>query len=450
MTMHEAIFASQRDIIMYDVKAISLDDIGDISNPIAMAGSGDKTKDRALHYNPQYEDLSDSLNMGRLRPMERTQHQEEEGFSLSSTMTRFSEIFGSLNFQSGHRNYILLGILGVVLLAAGLYFYLGDAMIAGDTAPTDTQAEINGGGTAAPVAAAPAPQQAKEAKPAPKVINVNAKVETTTVKEIPGNPYWKLPNPVATMGAAPAPMTTQQVESWRGGLMHPFSYQRYKSVAEMRAKKMDGSAAIFYEALAQPKFWTRMEALLGIAEQGIPIDTDSMHAAVGDARPDLVRNYFRRFRKNYTDATAHVLRQALRVVDAKSRFLILTQLAMHRSELNDMYLIAGLNDIDPRTKAFAQQTLSVQPALATTQQAYDKAMSEDAILVTTPRNKSGAQDIKVEKIPVNMNVEEVYFINDEEAVPVSDTPKEINAVREDDGFNDLDYKDKEPSESNQN
>ncbi|RYZ53400.1 MAG: hypothetical protein EOP07_17885 [Proteobacteria bacterium] len=420
------------------VKSISLDDIGDLPNPIGMAGPGEKTKNKALHYNPQYggDDMSSSPMMGGgSRPMENTQ-QREDKFSFSSAVTRFSEILGPISSGGNSRNSIIIAAtLAFLAIAGGVYYFFGD-MILGDGAASQDVAsesipESDSSAIPHPVEETKGPEAAK------------AGTETSVVAEIPGNPYWKLPNPVATLAEAPAAITAQQTETYRGGLAHPFSYQRYKSVTDMRKEKMDGSVSILYEALAQPKFWTRMEALLGIAEQGIPIDTDSMKAAVGDARSDLVRNYLRRFKTNYTDATAHVLRQALRVVDEKSRFLILNHLAMHRSEVNDMYLIAALNDGDAKTKGYAQEILSAQPVLASTQQAYEKAMSEVAVLVTTPKHGKAGQEIKVEKIPANMNVEEVYFINDEEAAPV-EAPKE--EVKVDDGFNDLNHSDSSSSE----
>ena len=433
------------------VKSISLDDIGDLPNPIGMAGPGEKTKNKALHYNPQYGGLSETPNISLSRPSEGTQQVEDSSY-FSSTLTRFSEILGPIKGQSGKRNIIILAVLLLIVIGGGAYLYVGDSLF-GDGAPAEDTAADSSAKEDAEVKEAAGPVTAHQAgseEKAPadtKAASDKAKVETSIVQEIPGNPYWKLPNPVAAVSETPAPITTQQTEAWRGGLALPFSYQRYKSVEDMRKAKMDGSVAILYEALAQPKFWTRMEALLGIAEQGIPIDTDSMHAAIGDARPDLVRNYFRRFKKNYTDVTAHVMRQALRVVDQKSRHLILMQLAAHRNETNDMYLIAGLHDADAMTKDFAQTALTVAPAVASTKQAYDKAMSEVAVLVVAPpRAKASAQDIKVEKIPANMNVEEVYFINDEEQAPVVEEPKK--EVKVDDGFNALDHRDTEPTEVN--
>lgn len=431
-------YLPRSEMIMNDaVKSISLDDIGDIPNPIGMAGPGEKTKNKALHYNPQYggDEMSSGPMMGGgSRPMEDTQRKEDK-FSFSSAVTRFSEILGPISSGENSRNMtIIAATVAFLAILGGAYYFFGDSIF-GEGAPTDEVASE----TMPETDSSAAPHPVEEAKPADAS---KPGTETSVVAEIPGNPYWKLPNPVAAIPEAPTPITAQQTESYRGGLAHPFSYQRYKSVTDMRKEKMDGSVSILYEALAQPKFWTRMEALLGIAEQGIPIDTDSMKAAVGDARSDLVRNYLKRFKSNYTDATAHVIRQALRVVDEKSRFLILNHLAMHRSEVNDMYLIAALNDSDGKTKGFAQEILSAQPALATTQQAYEKAMSEVAVLVTTPKHGKAGQEIKVEKIPANMNVEEVYFINDEEAAPV-EAPKE--EVKVDDGFNDLNHSDSESS-----
>ncbi|MBC7660665.1 MAG: hypothetical protein H7249_13300 [Chitinophagaceae bacterium] len=420
------------------VKSISLDDIGEIPNLLGMAGPGENTRARAVQYTPQYGNLANNpLPSSGAAPEEGTVRRDDK-FNLTSMLTRFTDLIGPMAGPSTtKRNQAIMIGAAVLVAVVGMFYFFGDGLMGGgDTASETSVAES---------AAAPPPAEPAAGKHKPKVeivanAPVLAKPQVQAVTAIRGNPYWKLPNPVAALADASVAMTAQQIEKARGGLAHPFSYQRYKAVEDLRKAKLEGTVTILYEALAQPKLWTRMESILAIAEQGVTIDSDSMTAAIGDARSDLVRNYFKRFKAKYTDATAHVLRASLRVVDAKARLIVLESLAAHRSDTNDMYLIAALSDSDASTKSFASEILKAQPALAATQENFAKVMSDAPVMIPVQIGKfkkPGSQDIKVEKIPANLNVEEVYFINDEEAP--AEAPKEVK--KEDDGFNDLDHKD---------
>ncbi len=417
------------------VKSISLDEIGDMPRPIGMSGPGERTQNKALQYTPQYASQfqTTTSTMPVSGNNQETQKRSEK-FSIASSMSLLSAALPIKFSQSKHTALIALGV-GLLAAGAAVYIFYGEALFESLSGRGDNQVESE------PVNE---PQRAEIVKTKSKSVKVEtlpAPLQVTAeVKEIPGNPYWKLPNPVASAAEAAGAISPQQTESWRGGLAHPFNFQRYKAAESMRQAKIYGSVSILYEAIAQPKLWTRMEALLGIAEQGLAIDTDSMRAAIGDARSDLVRNYFRRFRQNYGDGAAHVMRQALRVTDPSIRTLILSILADHRDKTNDMYLIAGTKDVDPKTGAFAKRILNKRAPMAAAEEAYRAAVSMTAVVEKKPNvPKASAVDIQVEKIPANLNVEEVYFVKDDEASPVEDSkPEEAPAeVKEDDGFNDL-------------
>jgi len=429
------------------VKSISLDDIGESPKPIGLATTSEKAlTNKTLQYTPQYSSPApvDFKNFagGTLGggTAQGTKRRVVEKLTFTSAISRISDVIPA-NFSQPKQKMTAAILAGVVAVSALIFLAFGDQLEEFFAAGESSTPVVN---EAAPVASEPVKPKLTKTKtggkagPEAAVTMAPGKTETTEVREIPGNPYWKLPNPVASVNDAPTPLSVQQTEAWRGGLSHPFNFQRYKATEAMRRAKIYGSVSILYEAIAQPKFWTRMEALLGIAEQGVAVDTESMRAAIGDARSDLVRNYFRRFRNNFGDGIEHVMRQALRVVDPKTRFLILSELAAHRSEANDVYLIAGTHDSDPKVKAFAKRVLDRRPPAAAAIQSYESAVSVAAVVV--PKSsfpRTTPIDIQVEKIPANLNVEEVYFFTDDDEVSTVDVPVKDIEPKADDGFNDL-------------
>lgn len=448
---------------MNKVKSISLDDmdLDELPNPIG-GMPDDSTKNKDMLYSPQYGENGAHSNMGLGADFDDGTVKRGSRFQLPANLTRFTQLFGGKKLAGGDtRKTVLAGVLGCLVIASCLYFYLGDTYIndlLGEGGGTSEEgSEISEGGEmASPMednVATPVPDAEANKTDSQAGIEVTTPpmeemtTETKAAEEIPGNPYWKLPNPAPALSDATTAISTQQSDSWRAGLNHPFSYQRYKATQEMRKSKVDGSVSILYEALAQPKFWTRMEALIGIAENGVAIDTESMRTAIGEARPDLVRNYFKRFRKDYTDATAHIMRQAMRVVDGKARAIILFNLAAHRSEINDQYLYAAfVNETDSLAKDLIGNILAQYPIPAAHKAAYEKSMASTSVVEQVTKKPKTSEDIKVDKIPANMNVEEVYFINDDEDTAPEAAPEPVE-VKTDDGFNDLQHTDQTVKDS---
>ncbi|RZA25500.1 MAG: hypothetical protein EOP10_06665 [Proteobacteria bacterium] len=434
---------------MNKVKAISLDDMDELPNPLG--GTTTPTHDDTMNkhvFTPAYahQNAHEAVELG---------HDMDDGtirrggkFQISESFTRFSAVLG-LRKQGGGMGKIhplAIGFLFVIGLFGGAYLYLGDEFITKimhEISPSEDGISSDTAPTMSPLPA----DDKGEVAAAPEMIDasVSGKTEVLVNEEIAGNAYWKLPNPAPPLSAGTLQITPQQTDSWRAGLNHPFHYQRLKSTQDMRKTKVEGTVAILYEALAQPKLWTRMEALQGIADQGVAIDTESMRTAIGDARSDLVKNYFKRFRTDYNETTAHVMRQALRVVDGRARWVILSNLLKRRSEVNEQYLYAAsVNESDASVKAMVAEALAIRPVLASSKALFDKAMASDGTLGATA--KKNVQDIKVEKIPANMNVEEVYFINEENAEPAQQSAPVEDVKKVDDGFNDLTHSDQAPTQ----
>lgn len=168
------------------------------------------------------------------------------------------------------------------------------------------------------------------------------------------NPYWILPNELPKNAVSlERKWTAKEEEMWRFALDHEFLYQRYKAVKEMRARRLAGSSELLFKALDQPKFWTRMEAVLALAEFGYPVSVGQVKQAIGKTRPSLVANYMQRFVAKRTPGEAYVLRHALKFVNGRARVTILEALSHERAN-NELYFAAAGFDPSPRVKKWLQ------------------------------------------------------------------------------------------------
>jgi hypothetical protein len=252
------------------------------------------------------------------------------------------------------------------------------------------------------------------------------------------------------MGVEGAVLTPAQEERWRQGLAHPFVWQRYKTVMDMRAARLKGSQLLLNDALAQPKFWTRMEALIALAEAGEAVDIDSVELGIGSTRRPLIQNYFRRFRKEVSPGELYIMRQAIRIVDAGTRRVILENLVNRRDSINELYLVAATYDPNAKVNGWISQELAAQPLSESAKTRFQQVAtgaevatggdaaagmdgaSTGAAPVPAGTSANGkVQDLKVEELQDDVNVEEVYFLKDEEKQP------EKKVIPVDDGFQQL-------------
>ncbi|HET9238560.1 MAG TPA: hypothetical protein VFO10_14965 [Oligoflexus sp.] len=426
------------------IKTISLDDIGGLQGQAKEA-----PKPANVMYNPQYgggdqfqTSTSAASDLGQATDAQPLSS-SATGSSFGTSITRMTEIFGKFDNSNNTRNYIILGGL-VLALAAALYLTSGDGTESpisqilsqfgsssepAPEVPADDMGPETAPTMASPQPAAPAAQPAAVAPP-PAAPPSQADLV---------NPYWSLPNPLdATLGVEGAVLTPAQEERWRQGLAHPFVWQRYKTVIDMRAARLKGSQLLLNDALAQPKFWTRMEALIALAEAGEAVDIDSVEMGIGSTRRALIQNYFRRFRKEVSPGELYIMRQAIRIVDAGTRRVILENLVNRRDSINELYLVAATYDPNAKVNGWINQELAAQPLSESAKALFQKvatgadvAPAEPTPAPTgTPANGK-VQDLKVEELKDEVNVEEVYFLKDEEKQP----EKQIIPV--DDGFQQL-------------
>jgi hypothetical protein len=181
-------------------------------------------------------------------------------------------------------------------------------------------------------------------------------------KTVAGNPYWHLPN--AIIGSQPPQerlWTAEEEETWRAGLAHRYSYQRWKTVQDVRQVRLKGSEAILWDALQDKKFWTRAYAAIGLAEIDVPVSLQTLDATMQNARSELIADFFERFTKRCNPGQCFVLRQAIRLLDAKGRLVALQGIARSKDALRDLYLTAATLDPDKRVKKWVKSYLAWRP-----------------------------------------------------------------------------------------
>lgn len=172
------------------------------------------------------------------------------------------------------------------------------------------------------------------------------------------NPYLGLPNRLSGDIAPLARKWSPQEEAvWHRGITHSFPYQHYKTVQDVVKSRLAGSDVVLWDALNDDKLWVRMWAVCGLAEFGIEIDGASVNKAIGTARPELVRNFFKRFIGKNTAGQRYVMRYALPVVGPQTRLVIYRALLNQRDDLSDLYLVAASLDPDRRLSRWANRTL---------------------------------------------------------------------------------------------
>ncbi len=202
------------------------------------------------------------------------------------------------------------------------------------------------------------------------------------VASVPGNPYWLLPNQLAVPGPGRS-WTASEEEAWRAGLMHRFTWQRYKTVLDVRRARLAGSEAILWDALEERKLWTRMQAVFGLADFGIPVSLEVVEKAVGNTRPETFTSYLQRFVPKSTESERYVLRHAVRVVDEAARGMILRILDRADDPMRDLYLAAASDDPGLLVQSTVAELTLNRPVQAEALDRY-RALSSAPVAVQPP------------------------------------------------------------------
>ena len=275
-------------------------------------------------------------------------------------------------------------------------------------------------------------------------------VEPVEVVGPPANPYWDLPNQVIRKKPGSNRISFEERRVLESGINHEFFYQRFKTVEEIRGLGLAGASFILRQALAEKKFWIRMYAVMGLAEFGEPVDVDMVDLAIGDARPDLVANFFKRFRAQRSEGELYVMREALKVVDASARRVILEVLDQTDDNLRGLYLVAGTYDPGAGIREYARYALTrknINPAVRKQFQNIVLGQTGDGNLTETVDSPEdpvasvpvlqavtdGASDLEQE-------ISEIEFHEEDQAQGIAVDSEKISGIESvEDGFEDLEY-----------
>lgn len=129
-------------------------------------------------------------------------------------------------------------------------------------------------------------------------------------------------------------LTVLEEKLWMSELAHPYPFRRFKSVYEARRQLYAGSDNFFVQGLEQDKFWTRMQAIFALADMGANVSAEHVQRAIGDARPYILKNYFKRFKKVSTVGERYVMSLAMFFVDSDAQAVIGDILLPYQSGVN--------------------------------------------------------------------------------------------------------------------
>ena len=165
-------------------------------------------------------------------------------------------------------------------------------------------------------------------------------------------------------------LTADQEATFKAGLDHEFNYQRYKTILDLAAARAPGSEEMLREALESKKFWTRMRAIIALADMGEELTDDDIKQALGRTHSELRANFFKRFeRSTCTVGCYFVARASLPHLDAAGRAQVIRVISKEASDIRDTYLVAATKDQSPTVRKEAEAWLA--------EHAVDQAVYDD-------------------------------------------------------------------------
>jgi hypothetical protein len=265
-------------------------------------------------------------------------------------------------------------------------------------------------------------------------------------EEVFRNPYWYLSNPLeAHPQGLGRPMTGRDEETYRKGLNHEYVYQAYRVVRLMRSQRLQGAERVLIDAINHQKFWTRMEAIIALAEFGFEINIDTVERAIANVDPYLVAHYFKRSLAKPSPGALYVLKQAIRLADAPGRLMVLKVLSAQGWHKHGHYLAAATLDQSPMIQTWIQEELEHRPLSGMTLAAYQAAARDNyRSALTTVDQPTQVIEVKATEETIPQTVE--FFGHEtsssepqmkNEAPELTDENLAVEAIPYDDGFESL-------------
>ncbi len=140
-------------------------------------------------------------------------------------------------------------------------------------------------------------------------------------------------------------LTSDQEANFQAALNHEFIYQRYKAVVDLAALRAEGSEILLREALESPKFWTRMRALIALADLGDDITDEDIQKGLGDSHSELRARFFKRFERSPCDVGCFAIaRASLPHLDERGRLAALRVISLESNPVRDKFMVAATLD----------------------------------------------------------------------------------------------------------
>jgi hypothetical protein len=141
------------------------------------------------------------------------------------------------------------------------------------------------------------------------------------------------------------PLTRDQRKEVDTALASPFTYQRYKVVLELSRSLPSGSEILLQGVLQTENFWTRMRALIALADLGSDIKSEDVATALGDTSDELRARFFKRFEKSPCSVGCYyIARASLPHLGAEGRAGVVRVIANEASKIRDTYMVAASFD----------------------------------------------------------------------------------------------------------
>ena len=197
----------------------------------------------------------------------------------------------------------------------------------------------------------------------PPVVDVADEIKSKVdLNDVYTNPYWYIPvTRVPVSDYFNGEMSGVDEEQFRNGLSHEYVYHSYKAMKDLRILRRKGAESVLYDGLLHRKFWTRMEALIGLADYGAKVDLSTVADVLEGVRPSLVKNYFKRMYVKPSKGALLICKQAIRLVGDSARLVILKVFAKQHWRGHKYYLAAATLDPSPKIQKWVINHLESYP-----------------------------------------------------------------------------------------
>ena len=251
-------------------------------------------------------------------------------------------------------------------------------------------------------------------------------------------PYLYLIDKNKSDMSEPLPMgniwSAQQEQAWRRGIAHRFPWQRYKTVMEVKAGRLVQSQVILYDALGDSRFWTRMRAVMALAEFGVQVSMGSVKRAMNGAQKPLVARFFKRFHSKNSAGERYVMRISLAFTSPDGRINILRSLLGYSldQENHGLYLAAAFADPDKKVQALAHRFAKrLHPSMISQYKSKFWELTKNPLPISDEIETLPAPQVEVNPTePPPIELDQIQIYETPESLEGGETPNEYDVQLE--------------------